>query len=121
MAAGRAQSRTVGAYLDSLDARRPGRGRRRTQEAVEQRLKAIERELTAARALTRLHLLQEQENLELQLARHRERVDLTALEDEFVKVAKAYGDRRGISYGTWRELGVSPAVLARAGIRRDGG
>jgi hypothetical protein len=119
MAAGRAQSRTVRRYLDSLATRRPGRGRRRTQAAIEQRLAVIERELPSTNALTRLHLLQEQENLELQLARHKERVDLTALEDEFVAVAKDYGDRRGISYSTWRELGVSPAVLTRAGIRRD--
>ncbi|MGH9092030.1 MAG: hypothetical protein ACRDZR_11730 [Acidimicrobiales bacterium] len=120
MAAGRAQSRTVRRYLDSLSSMRPGRGRRRTQAAVEQRLAAIAQELPTSNALTRLHLLQEQENLEHQLARHKERVDLKALEKEFVAVAKDYGDRRGISYGTWRELGVSPAVLTRAGIRRDG-
>lgn len=120
MAAGRAQSRTVRRYLDSLEVRRPGRGRRRTQASVEQRLKAVERDLPSANALARLHLLQEQENLELQLARHKERTDLTALEEEFITVAKTYGDRRGISYSTWREMGVSPTVLTRAGIRRDG-
>ena len=31
-----------------------------------------------------------------------------------------YGDRKGISYAAWRELGVSPAILKRAGISRAG-
>jgi hypothetical protein len=35
-------------------------------------------------------------------------------------VAAEYGQRKGISYAAWRELGVSPAVLKRAGITRAG-
>jgi len=36
-------------------------------------------------------------------------------------VAKSYGDRKGISYGTWRTAGVSAAVLQKAGIARSRG
>lgn len=44
------------------------------------------------------------------------KVDLTALEAEFVAVASSYGRRRGICYAAWRVVGVDPAVLGRAGI-----
>ena len=36
----------------------------------------------------------------------------------FVNVAKAYGERQGISYASWRDVGVSAPVLKRAGISR---
>ncbi len=35
-----------------------------------------------------------------------------------MKVAKSYGERKGITYATWRGAGVSPAVLRAAGIPR---
>ena len=38
------------------------------------------------------------------------------LERDFVDVAKQFGERRGITYETWREVGVSDAVLQRAEI-----
>jgi hypothetical protein len=44
--------------------------------------------------------------------------DLTSLERDFVKVAKGYAERKGISYAAWRELGVAPDVLRKAGIAR---
>ena len=47
-----------------------------------------------------------------------QQVDLTAVEEGFVKAAKSYSERKGISYSTWREVGVSADVLKRAGISR---
>ena len=47
-------------------------------------------------------------------------VDLGAFEEDFVAAASGYSDRKGISYAAWRELGVPPAVLKRAGISRAG-
>jgi hypothetical protein len=38
-----------------------------------------------------------------------------------VGAAKAYSERRGISYAAWRELGVEAAVLKKAGIGRGAG
>jgi len=35
-----------------------------------------------------------------------------------VEVAKSYSSRKGISYAAWREVGVEPAVLKKAGISR---
>ena len=48
-----------------------------------------------------------------------EKVDLSGLEQEFVDAAAAYSARKGISYAAWRELGVEPGVLKRAGIPRS--
>ena len=48
-------------------------------------------------------------------------VDLQELEDEFVKAAADYSRRKGITYAAWREAGIDPAVLRRAGIRRGAG
>jgi len=47
------------------------------------------------------------------------KVDLSALESEFVKTASKYAQRKGISYAAWRELGVSADVLKKAGISRS--
>jgi hypothetical protein len=33
-----------------------------------------------------------------------------------VKVAKRFSDRNDITFDAWREVGVSPAVLKKAGI-----
>ena len=39
-------------------------------------------------------------------------------EEGFVEVAASFSERRGISYAAWREIGIAPAVLRRAGISR---
>ena len=47
-----------------------------------------------------------------------ERVDFAGLETAFVRIAKRFSQSRGIRYGAWRDAGVPPAVLRRAGISR---
>jgi len=37
-------------------------------------------------------------------------------EDDFVDAAYRYGQRRGICYAAWREVGVDATVLQKAGI-----
>jgi hypothetical protein len=59
-------------------------------------------------------------DLERELDRLDAADDITGLERDFVKVARGYAQRKGISYAAWRELGVSPDVLRRAGITRAG-
>jgi hypothetical protein len=46
-------------------------------------------------------------------------VDIEELEDAFVGIAASYSVRQGISYQSWREVGVPASVLARAGISRS--
>ena len=121
LAQGREQGRSVRRYLDALEAHRPKRGRKRTPESIQKRLDDIETRLEAADPLTRLQLRQERRDLQAELEAKSDGVDLAQLEEDFVRAAKAYGERKGISYATWREQGVDPAVLRRAGIRRGGG
>ena len=121
LAEGREQGRAVRRYLEALDAHKPRRGRKRTPESMEKRLAAIEEKLPDADPLTRLQLVQERMDLQRQLAAADSTVDMQALEDEFVKAAPDYSRCKGITYAAWREAGVDPAVLRRAGIRRAGG
>lgn len=118
LAEGREQGRAVRRYLEALEAHKPKRGRKRTQESIEKRLATIEEQLPDADPLTRLHLVQERMNLQNELAAGDNSVDLAALEEGFVEAAAPYGQRKGITYAAWREAGVDPAVLRQAGIRR---
>jgi uncharacterized protein YicC (UPF0701 family) len=118
LAAGRNEGRAVKAYLDALEHNRPRRGRKRTTDSVKKRLAAIEKSLAEATSLKRLQLAQERRDLETELETMDAAVDLSKVEADFVKVAGAYGKRKGIAYATWRELGVSAEVLKKAGITR---
>ena len=116
---GRQEGRAVRDYLDSLRTNKPKRGRKRTADSIRKRLDAIDDELTTADALTELKLVQERRNLQSELESKSAAVDQTAVEDAFVQVAKSYGERQGISYNAWREVGVPAPVLKRAGIGRS--
>jgi hypothetical protein len=120
LAEGRDQGRAVRRYLEALEAHKPKRGRKRTPESVQRRLAVIDQQLAEADPLQRLHLVQERMNLENELAASDNTVDLQALEAEFAVAASSYGRRKGITYAAWRQLGVDPAVLRKAGIRRGG-
>ena len=78
----------------------------------------IESSIGTAGPVERLQLIQERMNLQNELATMGNAVDLAGLEADFVEAAKGYGDRKGISYAAWRELGVAPDVLRRAGLTR---
>ncbi len=118
LAEGREQGRAVRRYLEALEAHKPKRGRKRTQESMQKRLAAIEESLGTADPLTRLHLIQERMDLERELASAGDSVNLQELEEGFVAAAEPYGRRKGITYSAWRELGVDASVLRQAGIRR---
>jgi hypothetical protein len=119
LAQGRAEGRAVRDYLDALRANKPKRGRKRTPDSVRRRLKAIDNELETADALSELKLVQERRDLQLELDSMDHGVDLDALEQAFVEVAGSYSGRQGISYASWREVGVPASVLKRAGIARS--
>ncbi|MGH9084364.1 MAG: hypothetical protein ACRDYW_02830 [Acidimicrobiales bacterium] len=118
LAEGRNQGRSVRRYLEALEAHKPKRGRKRTPESIQKRLDRIDTELAKADALKRLQLIQERLDLKSELDAAGTKVDLGGLEREFVDAAKAYSERKGISYAAWRELGVEAAVLKKAGISR---
>jgi hypothetical protein len=116
LAEGREQGQVVRRYLEAVLSQQVRRSRKRSPEVVRERLDAIERELAGAPVVIRLQLLQERLDLVEELESSGSAERMSELEDEFVRAARAYGDRKGISYAAWREIGVSAAVLKRAGI-----
>lgn len=119
LAQGRVEGKAVRDYLEALRANKPARGRKRTPDSVTKRLAAIEAELASADPVKELRLVQERMDLQAELAGMGNTVDVSALEAEFVRVAKSYGDRTGVSYAAWRAVGVTPAVLKTAGVSRS--
>jgi len=119
LAQGRQEGRVVRNYLEALEAHAPKRGRRRTADTVETRLAAIEDELAVADPMRRLKLVQERRDLTAERETLGEPQELAALEDAFVEIAASYSERHGITYQSWREVGVPSAALGRAGISRS--
>ena len=118
LAAGRIEGRAVRDYLEALRANKPKRGRKRTPDSIKKKLVEIEAELPFADAVRQLRLVQDQFDLRAELEAAGDTVDMAELEAQFVKVAKQYGARNGISYAAWRQVGVTAAVLQAAGVTR---
>lgn len=114
---GRKEAKAIKVYLDALASRRPGRPV--TRESLEKRLLSVQERLAAeSDSLKRVDLHQSRIEIEDALSSSEESVDMTKMEAAFAKVASAYSDRKGISYGAWRSAGVPAAVLKKAGVAR---
>ena len=120
LAKGRAEGRIVRDYLEGLRATKPKRGRKRTPDTINARLQKLEAELAAASPLDELLLIQERRDLSAELDAMSSTIDIGALEEAFVGVAKSYSENKKISYASWREVGVEAKVLSSAGITRGG-
>lgn len=118
LANGRAEGRIVREYLEAVRRTKPKRGRKRTPESIKRRLNVINKEYENVDAVTQLKYAQERLDLAIELADLTAKVDVAPLEKAFVKIAKGYGERNGITYSAWREIGVDAAVLKKAGITR---
>ena len=125
LAKGREEGRIVRQYLEALESTKPRRGRKRTPDyfgiCFGMQMATIEAALPESDPLNRLHLVEEKQRLEAELAHSGDVVDLAALEKSFIKVARQYGERKGISYSAWRTVGVSASVLQQAKIPRTRG
>ena len=117
-ALGQAQGRTVSRYLTALDSTKPKRGRQRSTEKMQSRIDELPDEIAQAKPLKKVHLIQELMDLQAELAKEEETVDISEVEGEFIAIAAEYSDRKGISYGAWREVGVPASVLKAAGVAR---
>jgi hypothetical protein len=118
LAKGREEGRIVRRYLEALESTKPRRGRKRTPESIKRRLASIDTSIVDTDPLARLHLIEEKQRLEAELSSSGDTLDLGALEKSFIKVARPYGERKGISYSAWRAVGVSAPVLQQAKIAR---
>lgn len=119
LANGRAEGKIIREYLDAVEANRPKRGRKRTPESISRRLNVIVKELAVADSVTKVRLVQERLDLQRELKMMKTKVDLLAIEKKFLRVAKRFSERNNITFDAWREVGVAPEVLKRAGIERD--
>jgi uncharacterized protein YicC (UPF0701 family) len=119
LARGRTEGKAVRDYLEALRANKPKRGRKRTKESIKRRLTAIDNQLQDADPMGELRLIQERRDLENELHSMGTAIDMSAIENEFISVAKGYSERQGISYAAWREVGVQASVLKKAGIGRS--
>jgi hypothetical protein len=119
LAEGRSQGKAIRDYLEALESHKPKRGRKRTPESIKRRLDRIDAELPEADMMKRVGLVQERLDLEAELSASQGGVDLTELEKGFVKYAKGYSERKGISYAAWRQVGVSAQTLKAAGVSRS--
>lgn len=118
LAKGREQGRVVREYLAALnEEKKPGRklDADTLNERITQTQEQIDAEPDPAK---RVDLIQKRLDYEEKLANIGEAVDLESLEKDFVKAAKEYSERKGITYSAWREAGVPAAVLKDAGIPR---
>jgi hypothetical protein len=117
---GRNEGRIVREYLEGLRANKPKRGRKRTPDTIAKRLEAIDSEFTSASPIDELLLIQERKNLKAELERMSDSIDMAALEQAFVGVAKSYSQSKAISYSSWRDVGVPASTLESAGLSRSG-
>ncbi len=118
LASGRVEGRIVREYLEAVEMHRPKRGRKRTPESIKARLNSIKTALNEADAVTKLKLVQERMDLEHELANLNAKRNMNEIEARFVKIAAAYSKRNNITYTAWREIGVDPNVLRKAGINK---
>ena len=117
---GREQSKIVRRYLEAIELSKPKRGRKRTLESITRQLSSIDMTIKNTHPLNRLHLTQKKIELTQELERIKNGPDIGELENQFISIAMEYSKRKGISFPAWKELGVSPDVLARAGIAPNG-
>ncbi len=119
---GRTMSATVDRYLSALNTPKR-RGRKVSKEALQHRLAVARERARSSSGVDRVVAAQEVRDLTRRLAAARSTgaVDIKSLEVAFVKVAKKFGENRGITYGAWRDAGVPADALRRAGIARTRG
>lgn len=119
LALGRSEGHAVRTYLEALRAHKPKRGRKRTPDSVQKRLDVIEEMLVDAMPFEELQLVQERRDLQTELAEMGNGFDMDAIEAAFIAVVKSYSERQGISYASWREVGVDARVLKAGGLPRS--
>lgn len=114
------QERVVRRYLSAVESAKPGRGTKRTSDAIGNRITKVDELLVSADPLSRVHLTQERIELHAEYVRvtNGSSPDQSQLERDFIRVVRSYGDRNGITFAAWRQVGVDAAVLERAGIHK---
>ena len=115
LAQGRTEGKIVRRYLENLGNLTKADVADLSRKLIQVNTKLEEPGL---KPIKRLNLYQERINIRSVLHDTDEAVVRAGeLEDEFVKVAKSFSDRKGLSRKAWREVGVPARVLDIAGIK----
>lgn len=122
LAEGRTMSAVVDRYLSAVNTPKR-RGRKVSKAALVQRLGDSRAKAKSAKGVDRVLAAQEVRDLELRIANIETATggDIKSLESAFVKIARRFGENRGIGYGAWRDAGVPAVVLKKAGVARTRG
>jgi hypothetical protein len=122
LAEGRTMSATVDRYLSAVNTPKR-RGRKVSRAALQQRLAEARVRAKSASGVDRVLAAQEVRDLQSRIAALDTSAggDIKSLEAAFVKIAKRFGENRGIGYGAWRDAGVPAVVLKKAGVARTRG
>lgn len=122
LAEGRTMSATVDRYLSAVNTPKR-RGRKVSKAALQQRLTDARAKAKSATGVDRVLAAQEVRDLQTRITAidSSSAGDVKSLEAAFVKIAKRFGENRGIGYGAWRDAGVPAQVLKKAGIARTRG
>jgi hypothetical protein len=122
LAEGRTMSAVVDRYLSAVNTPKR-RGRKVSKAALVQRLTDSRAKAKSAGGVDKVLAAQEVRDLEVRIANldTATRTDIKTLESAFVKIARRFGENRGIGYGAWRDAGVPAVVLKKAGVARTRG
>jgi hypothetical protein len=122
LAEGRTMSAVVDRYLSAVNTPKR-RGRKVSKAALLQRLADSRAKAKSAHGVDKVLAAQEVRDLEVRIAKIETATggDIKSLESAFVKIARRFGENRGIGYGAWRDAGVPAVVLKRAGVARTRG
>ena len=114
---GRERGQIVRRYLKAIESAKPRRGRPVTPEGLRKSIEKIDADLATEKdPLRKLDLVQSKIKKQKDLEEFESPIDMVALENEFIRVAKDYNDSKQLSPEAWLELGVPREVLRRAGI-----
>jgi hypothetical protein len=122
LAEGRTMSATVDRYLSAVNTPKQ-RGRKVSKATLTQRLATARVRAKSATGVEKVLAAQEVRDLQNKLASMNAAsgTDVKSLEAAFVRIAKKFGENRGIGYGAWRDAGVPAVVLKKAGVARTRG
>ena len=122
LAEGRTMSATVDRYLSAVNTPKR-RGRKVSKTALVERLADARIKAKSATGVDKVLAAQEVRDLQQRIASMNAAsgADVKSLEAAFVKIAKRFGENRGIGYGAWRDAGVPAVVLKKAGVARTRG
>ena len=122
LAEGRTMSAVVDRYLSAVNTPKR-RGRKVSKAALVQRLAEARTKAKASTGVDKVLAAQDVRDLEIRIANMDSATggDIKSLESAFVKIAKRFGENRGIGYGAWRDAGVPAVVLKKDGVARTRG